>query len=188
MEINCRFSTIIVLFLLSLSASATSQVFLSADLHPHHAPLKTIEIHCCPLITHTREELEQQLIEAGIQIVHYGNMTTLIVPTDDFFIFNTHQLKKSEAATLDDITQFVRSYRDIIIHIAAFTDNIGFNKQLIRLSQYRAQTMRSFLWANGIDEHRLTAIGYGEKYDVATNNTIDGSAMNRRLEIQWRAP
>ncbi|NKB46592.1 MAG: hypothetical protein GKR77_02285 [Legionellales bacterium] len=45
--------------------------------------------------------------------------------------------------------------------------------------------MMTFLWANGIPLETLHATGYGERFDIASNASVFGSQMNRRLEIQW---
>ena len=54
------------------------------------------------------------------------------------------------------------------------------------LSQARAETMLTFLWANDIHAQRLRAEGYADQHDVGDNHLIHGSAYNRRIEIQWQ--
>jgi len=52
-----------------------------------------------------------------------------------------------------------------------------------RLSNSRAQSVKSFLVSHGIDTSRLQAIGYGEERPIATNATTSGRSQNRRVEI-----
>ena len=73
------------------------------------------------------------------------------------------------------------------VYVAGFSDGgIGSPLAEQKLSQQRAQEMADFLWANGVPLNRLSATGYGEKYDIADNFLVHGAAMNRRVEIQWR--
>ena len=55
----------------------------------------------------------------------------------------------------------------------------------IQLTQYRAQEMSIYLTMNGIPEKLIQARGYADQYDIAENSTVYGSAMNRRIVIQW---
>ncbi len=66
---------------------------------------------------------------------------------------------------------------------AGYTDNQGNNEHNIKLSQARAKATVSQLFQRGIPLQRMTAIGYGKKSPIATNNTEQGRARNRRIEL-----
>ena len=74
---------------------------------------------------------------------------------------------------------------NIRVEIAGHTDNIGtkdFNK---KLSQRRADAVRSFLTSRGIDPRRVTALGYGEEKPLSSNDDEeDGRELNRRVEFK----
>lgn len=70
------------------------------------------------------------------------------------------------------------------IEIAAHTDSVGDDKSNQVLSQKRAKSVVEYLIDKGIDSKRLTAKGYGEKQPVATNDTEEGRAKNRRTEVR----
>ena len=72
------------------------------------------------------------------------------------------------------------------IEIAGHTDNIGSDDANMKLSDERANTVRSYLIAKGISESRITAKGYGETKPVATNDTDQGRRINRRVEFTIR--
>lgn len=127
----------------------------------------------------------KELDKHDIQFVEYGDTKTLIVPTDRYYIFDTPDLNELCYPGLENIVKLIKLYPYSTIYVAGFTDNIGSRRHKNTLSQARAETMLTFLWANGIQAKRLNAEGYGDKYTVSDNSIIHGSAQNRRVEIQW---
>lgn len=130
--------------------------------------------------------LKATLQSQGVQVVEYGDSITLIVPTDRFYVFDTAELNDIQHAALNNIAALASYYPVSVFNIAGFTDEVGTWRYRQKLSLHRAQMMRTFLWANGVDLHRLIVVGYGDHYDVANNITVFGSAYNRRVEIQWK--
>jgi outer membrane protein OmpA-like peptidoglycan-associated protein len=61
---------------------------------------------------------------------------------------------------------------------------VGADAANLTLSDQRAQAVRDFVIAQGIDASRITAKGYGETKPVATNDTEEGRAQNRRTEVK----
>lgn len=120
-----------------------------------------------------------------IEVIEYGETLTLIVPTDRYYMFNSAKFNEICFAGLHELIKLIQYFPKCCpIYVAGFTDDVGsrFSKKL--MSQARAETMVSFLWANGISSQRLVAEGYGDKYSVGDNELIHGSAYNRRIEIQ----
>ncbi|MFY7698525.1 MAG: OmpA family protein [Legionella sp.] len=124
-------------------------------------------------------ELEKQ----GIQLIHYGNRTSLIIPTDHYFVFNSAQLNDLRYQGLNTIIKLIKYYPCSDIYIAGFTDDIGSNHHKKLLSQTRAETILTFLWANNIQAKHLQARGYGDRFNIGDNRSVHGSAYNRRIEI-----
>ncbi len=100
--------------------------------------------------------------------------------------FDTNSYAISEEL-IDDLKGFALFLQNNIgykVIIYGHTDSNGtdmFNK---KLSQNRANSVKEALVRYGIDELRLTAIGKGETEPVANNNTKDGRAENRRIEVE----
>nr|VFK25309.1 MAG: OmpA-OmpF porin, OOP family [Candidatus Kentron sp. MB]VFK33468.1 MAG: OmpA-OmpF porin, OOP family [Candidatus Kentron sp. MB]VFK76227.1 MAG: OmpA-OmpF porin, OOP family [Candidatus Kentron sp. MB] len=69
------------------------------------------------------------------------------------------------------------------IHIQGHTDSVGQDEYNIMLSQCRADTVKDFLMTRGIDGGNMTSEGRGEGFPIASNETKDGRARNRRVEI-----
>lgn len=120
-----------------------------------------------------------------IQYIEYGDTITLVIPTDRYYFFNTARFNQMCYAGFARVVKLLYYYPNTQIYVAGFTDNVGSRIHKNKLSQARAETMLTFLWANGINARRLTAEGYGDKFDVSDNRLIHGSAQNRRIEIQW---
>ena len=136
----------------------------------------------------TPSRLIKALNSHDIEVYHYGDTTTIIVPTDKYFVFDTANLNEVRYPGLDILATYVKSQAVGPIYVAAFTDNVGSKKHKQRLSQAQAETMLTFLWAHEIPVTTLSAEGYADKHPIANDKTIRGSALNRRLEIQWHAP
>lgn len=129
--------------------------------------------------------LLQKLADADIQYVEYGDKQTLIIPTDRYFEHESPRFNELCYKTLNDILMLLKMYRCSKIHIAGFTDETGSKAHHDKLTQARAETMLTYLWASGIRSISLSAEGYGQHYPIANNTLIHGAAQNRRLEIQW---
>ena len=67
--------------------------------------------------------------------------------------------------------------------IEGHTDNVGAKETNMKLSQRRAEAVRSWLVGQGIDGGRLLARGLGDSKPVAENATEDGRAKNRRVAL-----
>lgn len=133
----------------------------------------------------SKAKIIRQLKKQDIAFIEYGDTMTLIVPTDKYFIFNSPRLKEICYPGLNNIVRLLKHYPDGLIYVAGFTDNVGSRYQKNMMSQAQAETILSFLWANGVHATRLKAEGYGDKNPVSDNALIHGSAQNRRIEIQW---
>ncbi|HAT6819990.1 TPA: OmpA family protein [Legionella pneumophila] len=133
----------------------------------------------------SKRKIIRDLQKQDIQYVEYGDTRTLIIPTDKYFMFSSPRLNEICYPGLNNIIRLLNFYPQSTIYVAGFTDNVGSRSHKRKLSQAQAETMMTFLWANGIAAKRLKAEGYGDKNAISDNAIIHGSAQNRRIEIQW---
>ena len=75
-------------------------------------------------------------------------------------------------------------YPDLRLEIQGHTDDVGDDAKNLDLSQRRAESVKAYLVAQGIDEGRLEAKGFGETVPIADNKTKAGRAENRRVEFK----
>jgi outer membrane protein OmpA-like peptidoglycan-associated protein len=137
------------------------------------------------LYYNTKRSLIKAIKDEDIQYTQYGNTITLLIPTDRYYVFDTPHLNDICHRGLNNVVRLLQYYPDSPIFVAGFTDDVGSRHHKQMLSQARAETMLTFLWANNIHAQRLRAEGYADKHDIGDNKWIRGSAYNRRIEIQW---
>jgi outer membrane protein OmpA-like peptidoglycan-associated protein len=93
-------------------------------------------------------------------------------------------LRTESFTVLDLVAQSLNGNPDIRIEIAGFTDSVGSIRTNTRLSQARAEAVRVYLASKGVNPSRMVARGYGPAAPVAPNNTAEGRALNRRVELR----
>ena len=86
--------------------------------------------------------------------------------------------------TLRKALKTLQTYSDISVEIAGYTDNVGSESSNQKLSERRANSVRDWLVRQGVDQSRITAVGYGEANPIAPNNTPEGKQKNRRIEFK----
>lgn len=101
-----------------------------------------------------------------------------------FFAFDSDSLVPESHSELKRLLRFMQQNRSVHIEIQGHTDSIGNNSYNKELSERRARRVQEYLVKHNVDSKRITAIGYGETRPVATNDTGEGRARNRRTEIK----
>jgi len=84
---------------------------------------------------------------------------------------------------LDRVAASLTAHPDVRIEVAGHTDSQGTDAYNLKLSEQRANAVRNYLIEMGVDADRLVARGYGETRPIADNNTPEGRAENRRVEL-----
>ena len=92
-------------------------------------------------------------------------------------------LSKESLALLDHLIELVRRCREASIEVAGHTDSQGTPDLNLDLSQRRAEAVTSYISESGVDTARITSAGYGETKPLASNDTPEGRAQNRRIEF-----
>jgi OOP family OmpA-OmpF porin len=100
------------------------------------------------------------------------------------FELNSDVLTPVGRALLDEILLALEKFPAVPIEIGGHTDNQGAPEENLDLSQRRAQSAFDYLVANGQDPERFVVVGYGEDVPIASNDTADGRARNRRIEFK----
>ncbi len=125
----------------------------------------TVANNGCPEVT---EEVQKKLNEYAAQIL---------------FDSGKSSIKEQSNEKLGEIIAILKEYPTAKFTIEGHTDSVGSAKLNQRLSDSRANAVKNYLTENGIDQFRLSAVGYGEDRPIASNRTRAGRAQNRRVEI-----
>ncbi len=99
------------------------------------------------------------------------------------FDFDSARLRPESEATLREAIDVLRANPEVRVRLDAHTDSRGSDAYNLRLSGRRAESVRAFLLAAGIDSGRLEVKGWGESRPIASNDSDEGRQANRRLEI-----
>ncbi len=99
------------------------------------------------------------------------------------FDFNKATLQPDSDPALEGVAALLRKQSSLTIEVQGHTDNVGSDAYNQRLSDARAGTVVNWLESHGIAASRLTAKGYGADSPIADNDSPEGRAKNRRVEI-----
>jgi len=100
------------------------------------------------------------------------------------FASDSAELSPRAKTILDDVAKTLGDYDDILIEVRGHTDSQNTDDYNMKLSLARAQSVKDYLISKGIAASRITVKGFGESMPIATNDTDEGRALNRRVEIQ----
>ena len=100
------------------------------------------------------------------------------------FDFGKATLRPESFPELEELISYLKHKDDIKIEIAGHTDNVGKDADNLRLSQQRADAIRTYITKKGITPARVMAKGYGAAEPVADNDTDEGRQLNRRTEVR----
>ena len=100
------------------------------------------------------------------------------------FDLNRATIKPEAAEVLLRVANFLRKNQQYTVEIQGNTDSTGPLAWNMKLSEMRAEAVKSYLVTNGVDAGRLTARGFGPNEPLAPNNTAEGRAKNRRVDFK----
>ena len=129
-------------------------------------------------------QLRQQLQGSGVSVTRDGDNIILNMPSNITFDTDSHQLKNQFHNTLDSVVLVLNEYKSTMITVMGHTDSTGSEQYNQNLSVQRAISVANYLSNKGVAQQRLAASGYGEAFPVAPNDTKEGRARNRRVEVQ----
>ncbi|MDR1012378.1 MAG: OmpA family protein [Coxiellaceae bacterium] len=132
---------------------------------------------------HQNAELREQLQGTGVQIVRIGRDIRLIMPGDITFENDRAEIKSNFYDTLNSVAIVLRKFRNTTIKVAGYASNTGKAMYNQELSEKRAHSVADYLISQRIDSNRVMIVGYGARYPIAVNTTLEGQARNRRVEI-----
>jgi outer membrane protein OmpA-like peptidoglycan-associated protein len=126
-------------------------------------------------------EIERDLEGATVERVGEGIKVTF--DSGILFDVNKATLKQRSKDELAKLAEILNKYEDTDILLEGHTDATGSEEHNLELSRLRAQSVSNYLAGLGVSATRFTIMGYGESQPVADNETDEGRALNRRVEV-----
>jgi len=106
---------------------------------------------------------------------------------DVSFDVNSATLKPGALDEIGRVAGVLNQYPQTTLVVAGHTDSTGAEDYNQKLSERRAEAVKTALVGQGVAPGRVTPVGYGESRPIATNDTAEGRQMNRRVEIRIQA-
>ena len=128
------------------------------------------------------QEIETALPGAQVERVGEGIKVILNESTVNFN-FDSAELTSTAKGNLDKISKVLINNPKTLITIYGYTDSVGKDEYNMKLSRSRANAVKSYLGTKGIGVKRITSQGMGEADPIASNDTKEGQAKNRRVEF-----
>ena len=122
----------------------------------------------------------------GVEVQRQGDQIKLIMPGNITFATDSAEIVSNFYAPLNNLASSFKQFNQNSIEIVGFTDSTGSRQYNMDLSQRRAQSVATYLTAQGVDGSRLSTRGAGPDQPIASNATADGRAQNRRVEVNLR--
>lgn len=128
-------------------------------------------------------KLREQLDGSGVGVTRRGDELTLSMPGKLAFSSDSAELNAGFARVLEGVAGLLRKYDKTVIEVAGHTDSTGSREHNQLLAEQRAASVAALLEKHGILKSRVTTIGAGESRPIAGNDTAEGRAKNRRVEL-----
>jgi len=129
------------------------------------------------------KKLRQQMAGTGVDVVRKGDNITLDMPGNLTFGFDSADVNAQFYPVLNKVAETLREYDKTVIEVAGHTDSTGSADYNQKLSERRADNVAGYLAGQGVPSARMVTVGAGEGHPVASNETEEGRAQNRRVEI-----
>lgn len=133
-----------------------------------------------------RQERDLRARTAGtdVEVVRQGDDLLLNIPSGINFAYDSANVQPQFRATLDKVASVLGEYNQTYIDVYGHTDSTGSDAYNQGLSERRALAVADYLSAHGVNPARTATRGFGETQPIASNETEDGRAANRRVEIK----
>jgi outer membrane protein OmpA-like peptidoglycan-associated protein len=129
------------------------------------------------------EKSKEDIIKKFMDTTTISKTEAIELPNVQFYT-NSAKLLPYSINSIQQLAEYMNAHPNIHATIVGHTDNVGETQANLDLSQSRAETVKQVLLSFGVDGSRVEAVGKGESQPRTTNDTIEGRALNRRVEVR----
>lgn len=129
-------------------------------------------------------ELRAELVSTGVQVVESDDSIRLIMPGNITFKTDSADINSSFYSVLNSVAKVLNKYSNSTVMVSGHTDSTGSAEYNLNLSRERANSVASYLQGQGVKSSRFEVLGLGSSNPIASNDTANGRAQNRRVEIK----
>jgi outer membrane protein OmpA-like peptidoglycan-associated protein len=129
-------------------------------------------------------QLRERTAGTDVQVIRRGDDLVLNIPSGITFAYNSAAVQPQFQRTLDQVASTLAEYNQTYIDVYGHTDATGSDAYNQTLSERRASSVADYLAGRGVQQARIGTRGYGETQPIAENDTPDGQAANRRVEVK----
>jgi outer membrane protein OmpA-like peptidoglycan-associated protein len=103
------------------------------------------------------------------------------------FQIDSNELTPEDMQDLDRIAALLNAHPDTQAKVTGYTDAVGNLHYNLKVSEFRANIVKTYLVGKGVAAERIVSAGMGPANPAATNDTLEGRRRNRRVEIELQA-
>lgn len=129
------------------------------------------------------EKSKEDIIKKFLDTTTVFKTQTVELPNVQFYS-NSSKLLPYSISSVQQLADYLNAHPSVHAVIEGHTDNIGDPATNLQLSKDRAETVRQLLISFGVEPDRVAARGYGKNHPRADNSTVEGRALNRRVEVR----
>lgn len=129
------------------------------------------------------QKIEEEIPGAQVERVDDGIVVTFDEGSGVYFDTNKYNINTASQTTLNKLIGVFKEYPDTNLLVVGHTDSVGSEEYNMTLSKNRAYAVTNYLIQKGISSGRLTTNWFGETQPMYDNNTAEGRAKNRRVNI-----
>ena len=133
------------------------------------------------------DELRKSLADTGVSVVRDGDNINLVMPGNITFASSKAVIQADFFPILNSVGTVLSNYKKTAIEIEGHTDSTGSVSFNLKLSEERAKSVTDYLVSKGVQAKRIIHHGRGPMRPLASNQSAEGRAQNRRVEIRIRA-
>ncbi len=129
-------------------------------------------------------DLRARTAGTDVQVIRQGDDLLLNIPSGINFAYNSATVQPQFQRTLDQVAGVLGEYNRTYVDVYGHTDATGSDAYTQGLSERRARSVADYLSSHGVQSARIGTRGFGETQPIASNETEEGRAANRRVEIK----